>query len=159
MTFGAIDSKGKKYYTYLKEVFESINNKQLDYNWLITDCECYPTDPEVAKVLDQEYCWVSGEQLTELVLKGNFQWIWADLSAFKKSVELSEVLQYDLPYANGYKGFWVKPISMQHPLAQMEIVAWDSALTLLFSKDSKDIDSFLRYFPSGELLEDYIDKL
>ena len=101
---------------------------------------------------------MSGEELTDLVSKNDFQWVWAVLSAFDKSVELSEVLKYDLPYADGYKGFWEKPVSIQHPLAQMEIVSWDSSLTLFFSKDKEDVDAFLKYFPSSEHLEEFIDR-
>ena len=69
MVFGAINEKGEKYYTDLVRVFEAINNKQMDYNWLITDCVCYPQNPETAKKLDQEYCWISGDELTDLVFE------------------------------------------------------------------------------------------
>ena len=86
MVFGAINEKGEKYYTDLVRVFEAINNKQMDYNWLITDCVCYPQNPETAKKLDQEYCWISGDELTDLVFEENFQWVWGVLSAFDKSV-------------------------------------------------------------------------
>ncbi len=158
MVFGAINEKGEEYYTDLVRVFEAINNKQMDYNWLITDCECL-CDPEIAKSLEQQYCWMSGEDLTDLVINNHIQWIWAVLSAFDKSVPLSEVLTYDLPCADGYPGFWEKPISIQHPLAQIEIVPWDSSLTLLFSKRKEDVDSFLKYFPKSESMETLIDRL
>ena len=46
MVYGAVNRKGEKYYTYLKKLFDAINNKQLDYNWLITDCTCYPENPK-----------------------------------------------------------------------------------------------------------------
>lgn len=158
MVFGAINEKGEKYYTDLVRVFEAINNKQMDYNWLITDCVCYPQNPETVKKLDQEYCWISGDELTDLVFEENFQWVWGVLSAFDKSVKLSEVLKYDLPYADGYIGFWKKPISIQHPMAQIEIVPFDSSCTLLFSRNEEIVDSFRNYFHFSEKLEDYIDK-
>lgn len=158
MVYGAINEKGEKYFTYIDRVFEAINNKQMDYNWLITDCVCYPKDPKIDEMLNRKYCWMSGEELTALVTKDNFQWIWAVLSAFDKSVELTEVLKYDLPYADGYPGFWETPINIQHPLAQMEIVPWDSSLTLLFSKNKEDVDAFLKYYPHSEPLEDYINR-
>lgn len=157
MVYGAINEKGE-YFTDLHNVFKSINNKQREYNWLITDCVCYPDNPETAKKLSQEYFWISGEDLTDLVSKERFQWIWAVLSAFDKSVELSEVLKYDFPYANGYRGFWKKPLSIQHPLAKLEIVPWDSSLTLIFSRAKEDVDAFLNYYQGSEHLEDYIDR-
>lgn len=40
-------------------------------------------------------------------------------------IKPEEVLKYDYPYADGYKGFWENPIALQHPLAVSEIVVWD----------------------------------
>ncbi len=31
-----------------------------NYNWLITNIECYPSDEEIVKILDNEYCWIEG---------------------------------------------------------------------------------------------------
>ena len=155
MIYGAINEKGEEYYTDMSRVFESIKNRQRDYNWLITDCECI-CDTEISKTIEQQYCWISGEDLTDLVMKNRIQWVWAVLSAFDKSVTLPEVLKYDLPRADGYPGFWKKPLSVQHPLAQIEIAAFDSSCTLLFCKEKEVVDSFLKYFPQSEPLEDYI---
>jgi hypothetical protein len=53
---------------------------------------------------------------------------------YSPKVTLEEILRYGLPFADGYKGFWVNNVGIQHPLAEVEIVAWDSSLTLLISK-------------------------
>ena len=110
-------------------------------------------------MLGQDYCWLSGDELTELVNKEDFQWIWAVLSGFDKSVELSEVLKYALPYADDNEGLWKKPVSIQHPLAKIEIVPWDSSATLLFSREKKIVDDFRKFFTNSESLEDYLDKM
>lgn len=55
------------------------------------------------------------------VAKEDFQWIWAALSGYEKDSPLSSVLQYPLPYADGYIRFWNNPLSIQHPLAAVEI--------------------------------------
>ncbi len=157
MVYGAINEKGEKYYTNLKKVFDAINNKQKDYNWLITDCVCYCNNPKTEEMLRKEYCWISGEELTNLVIKEEFQWIWAVLSAFDKSVDFSEVLKHELPYADGYRGFWEKPLTMQHPLSKIEIAPWDSTLTLIFSDDKEIIDRFRSFYPKSQDLEEYID--
>ena len=83
---------------------------------------------------------LSGKELTEMVNQEDFQWIWAVLSGFDKGIELSEVLKYDLPYADGYTGFWNYPLTLQHPLSKIEIVPWDSSLTLILSEDSMIIE-------------------
>lgn len=82
MVYGAIIRQGEKYYTDLGKVFRAIQNEQVDYNWLITDCVCYPQNPEIDQLLAKEYCWLSGEKLTEIVEQESFQWIWAILSGF-----------------------------------------------------------------------------
>lgn len=159
MVYGAINAKGEKYYTYLKKLFDSIANRQIEYNWLITDCICYPENPETDAMLREDYCWITGEDLTELVAQEDFQWIWAVLSGFDKTVELSDVLKYTLPSAEDYDGFWRKPISMQHPLAKIEIVPWDSSMTMIFSDDKGIIDNFREAYPFSEDIEEYIDRL
>ncbi len=64
-------------------------------------------------------------------------------------------MKYPLPYADGYKGFWKRPISLQHPLAEMEIVPWDSSLILLISKDDKIVNDFKSSCPLSKDLENY----
>ena len=94
-----------------------------------------------------------------MVKQEDFQWIWAVLSAFDKSVALSDVLNYELPRAEDYNGFWTRPVSMQHPLARIEIVPWDSTMTMIFSDDKSIIDSFRAAYQYSEDIEAYLDRL
>ena len=43
---GAILEKGEKCFTLLKNIFDSINNIQKEYNWLVSGYECYPQNIE-----------------------------------------------------------------------------------------------------------------
>ena len=158
MIYGAINEKGERHYTDLNKVFDFINNRQVEYNWLITDCDCYPYNYVTDEILEKGYCWISGEKLTEIVEKADYQWVWAVLSGFEKSVELDDVLKYDLPYADGYPGFWKNPLTLQHPLAKIEIVPWDSALTLILSEEKEIVDTFRKYFRESEDLAEYNTK-
>lgn len=154
--YGAIDKKSHKAYTWLSQVFTAIGNAQLDYNWLITDCECYPETKEIEELLSREYCWLTGEALTELVEKEDFQWIWGVLSGFRKEITLEEVLACQpLPVSDGYSGFWQEPISLQHPLADVEIVPWDSSLVLVISKNEKLVSDFRQANPESRDLSEY----
>lgn len=155
MVYGAINDKGEKFYTYLPKLFDTIDNAQLDYNWLITDCFCNVETPVERDVDEKGYCWISGEDLTKLVHEAQIQWIWAVLSGFPKDVPLSEVLKHPYPFADGYSGFWHNPISIQHPLATVEIVPWDSSLTLFFSTDKELVDKFMTGYPYSEDLTVY----
>lgn len=135
MVYGAILDRGEQGHTYLAKIFQSIEPVQRRYHWLITDCECFPGDPKVSELLSQEYCLISGEALSAMVKEEDFQWVWAVFSAFEQDVTLDEILRYPLPYANGNQELWKNPVSIQHPLAQIEIVAFDSTLTLFRSRD------------------------
>jgi len=142
----------------LRAIFTSIKNVQNKYNWLITDFEGVAETAFHNLFIDNAYIWISGEELTAIVEKDDFQWIWAVLSGFDKNITLEEVLKYKLPYADGYTGFWENPVTIQHPLADIEIVPWDSSLTLIISKDHSIINDFRMAFPLGEDLEEHNTK-
>lgn len=154
MVYGAINEKGERWYTQMGRVFDAIHDKQTEYNWLITDIECVPRKIEEL-CYGKDFCWVTGEELTKIVRENDSQWAWAVLSGFDKSITLSEIMQYPKPYADGYKGFWKNPLSMQHPLAVIEIVPWDNSLTLFFSKREALVNDFLKFFPFSKELSAY----
>ena len=153
---GIILDKGERFFTYLGSVFSAIGNAQLSYNWLITACECYPQTDSFYKLFhNNEHCFLSGEELTAIVEAEDFQWIWAVLSGFDKSIPLEEILKYELPWADGYTGFWQNPVTIQHPLADVEIAPWDSSLVLIISKNDKIIADFKNVFHLSEDLAEY----
>lgn len=154
MVYGAINDKGEPWYTRMTKIFDSIKDKQIEYNWLITDMDCVPEEIDEC-CNGKDYCWLAGEDLTKIVRANDGQWVWAVLSGFDKDIPLREILKYPQPYADGYTGFWKNPLSIQHPLAAIEIVPWDSSLTLLFSKQKKVVDDFLTFFPFSENLMTY----
>lgn len=152
---GAILEKGEKYYTNMSRVFNAIQNAQKDYNWLITDLDGYPNSL-YNDYMNNGYIWITGEHLTEIVNKDEHrQWAWAVLSGFPKDITKEQVLRYDLPYADGYKGFWENPVTIQHPLADIEIVAWDSCSVLIISKHEEIVNNFIASMPFAEDLEIY----
>lgn len=155
MIYGAINKKGESWYTQMSKVFDAIKNKQIAFNRLITDIDSVP---QKISYNGGNYCWLTGEELSQIVREDDRQWVWAVLSGFDKSIALQEVLKYPLPYADGYKGFWYNPLSIQHPLALVEIVPWDSSLTLLLSKQKDIVDDFLKFFPLSEELSKYNTK-
>lgn len=150
---GIILKEGQEFYTDMKIVFDSIKNQQLKYNWLITDLELSEDHPLLT---DKNPCFISGEELTKIINETeDMQWIWGVLSAFPKDIPMDEILKCPLPYADEYKGFWQNPISLQHPLAVIEIVPFDSSLLLLISKEDKIIDDFKKSYPLSEDLEEF----
>lgn len=154
---GAIIDKGEQYFTFFKGLFQEIGNIQKDYNWLITGHECYPEDACYTDKLSKEWCWMTGEELTRMVENEDFQWIWGVLSAFPKDITEEEVLGYGFPVADGNEKIWQSPISMQHPLAVMEIIAWDSLLTILISKDECVVERLMQNNLFAKDLDEYIN--
>ena len=126
----------------MREVLDSLGGKGLDYNWLITDIETY--------FLDNEYLFLSTKELLDLIEKNNDpQWIWGVFSAIPKKYSKEEVLKYDYPYANGHKALWKKAI-IQHPLADIEIISFDSSFLTIVSKNNEYIDMLRKSFTLSE---------
>ena len=157
--YGAVCRKGEAWYTDMQRVFQALGGRQREFNWLLTDCICYPQNPQTAALLQSDWCWLSGEELTELVEGENFQWIWAVLSGFDKSASFSDVLKYELPQAEDYNGFWSLPLRMQHSLAKVEIAAIDSSMTMIFSEDEELVRRFREGFPESEDMMEYVAEI
>ena len=82
MSYAIIDRSSCSYYTYLSHVFACLDDAQRRYNWLIADWECCPKDEAIQKLLERDYLWMSGDELTALVEWEDFQWIWGILCGF-----------------------------------------------------------------------------
>lgn len=137
-----IIDQGEKYYTHLKKYFEEIDGFQRNYNWLITSYECHPQDEEIRDRFLKEVVWLSGDELTDIVYKEDFQWIWGVLSGFSKDISKEEAISSKIPVCEGNTNIWEEEIELQHPLANIEIIAWDSTLTVIKSKDDEIINLF-----------------
>ena len=96
-----------------------------------------------------------------MIEREDLQQIWGIFSAFDKSIPLNDIMKYDMPYSDGNISIWTNPTSIQHPLAEIEIVAWDSCMTLIISKDDEIINKFNKYFNYSIDFEQYkiINKL
>ncbi len=117
------------------------------HNWLITDWVCYAYSPEMREDVE----WKTGPELMEMLnhLPG-VQWVWGVFSGFEPHVTREQALQYPIPYADGNPRFWTIPLVLQHPLASVEIVAFDSAFVLILSKEKKIYDVFRAAFPQSK---------
>lgn len=171
MIYGAIDIGNASWYTDLNTVFLGVGDVLGKYNWLITDSEVNSnhsiyeqlnTKPYYIKKNDEwvklpspEYAFLPGEDLMKLLGNGFCQWIWGVLSGFEKTIPLDRILSHPLPYADGYRGFWENPPTIQHPLADVEIVPWDGTLVLVISKNKEIVDRFRAAFPHSKDLSDY----
>lgn len=152
---GLIIDKGEKFHSYFAKIFSKIPVLVQNYNWLVTNAECNPQNLEDRDKLNEKYYWLSGKELSEILEREDFQWIWGVLSGFPTNITLENILKSELPYADGYTGFWRNPITIQHPLAEVEIVAWDSTYSILISKNDIIIDEISDVYPQSQNLEEY----
>lgn len=99
-----------------------------------------------------------GDELTEMIECEDFQWIWGVLSAFSKDIPKEKVLKYELPESDGCSKIWQTPVEIQHPLAEIEIVAWDSSMTVFICKDDHIVDLLRENNRFAKDLERYISQ-
>ncbi|MGE1046062.1 hypothetical protein ACQGSX_08935 [Bacillus sp. GMs2/1] len=144
-------------HTVLASVFDSFQGREKEFNWLITDMEIVAQQEEKLirdyPKMSHPIVWIAGEDLSNLVKKYNPQFIWGVLSAFDKSINIDINNLLVEPYANGNEGLWVPSPNIQHPQAKLEIVCWDSYVTLFLSKDEDIDDKFQDYFKSVKKLD------
>lgn len=154
---GIIIDKGEKFYTNLKDVLETIGLENYKHkNWLISSYECFPRDNQLINLFSGKPVFMSGERLMSILEKENFQWIWGVFSAFDTDIEEERVLGEKVPYADGNASIWEGPASIQHPLATIEIIAWDSSLTVIICKDENIIEKIKKNKEQAIELEDYL---
>jgi len=152
---GMILERNHKYFTNLHLIFGNLNGFHKQFNWLITNCECYPQNEKYFNLFsDWNPVWISGEDLDEMVMSEEFQWVSAVLSGFKKEISKEDVFKYSEPMWDS-ADLWENPVSIQHPLAEIEIVPWDGALLLFTSKDDKYALLFKEKFPDAQDLEEH----
>lgn len=121
-------SKGEDdYYTDILKVVNAIGGRNLDYNWLITEIEVSTGD-----YFYEEYVILSNDELLDNLENKKIQWIWGTFSAIPKKYRQEEILKYNLP---GVENIDKKEIKIQHPLAEIEIIAYDSTFVQLIAKD------------------------
>lgn len=153
---GIVIDKDEEYYTNIKDILETLGDIYKQYNWLISGYECYPQDEKIAKVFSGEAVFMPGEDLMNLLEIENFQLIWGVLTAINKDISRNDVMKSNLPYVESNKNIWKIPISMQHPLAEIEIIGWDGISTVIKSKNDNVIQRIKVRKEHAIDLEDYI---
>lgn len=132
-------SKGEDdYYTDILKVVNAIGGRSLNYNWLITEIETNTGD-----YFYEEYVILSNDELLDNLENKKIQWIWGTFSAIPKKYKQEEILKYNLP---GVENIDKKEIKIQHPLAEIEIIAYDSTFVQLIAKDKTIAEKFKKLY-------------
>ncbi len=136
-----ISKEDNEYYTYMLEILNAIGGRNLNYNWLITDIEAYPSRKSVVDKISGEYLLLSNNELLDLLEKEDFQWIWGIFSAIPPIYSQKKILKYQLPSVTNLNN-----AGIQHPLAKIEIVAFDSSYVQITCIDEKIADMFWKKY-------------
>lgn len=139
------------FYTDLRNVFEAFAGLETHFNWLITDLDCTSYPPGLSHFDSRQI--ISGPDLSKMA-EHHFQVVWGVFSGIPVIVNI-EVNEDELPYADCNGDLWRKPPHLQHHQAVVEIVCWDSSLTLVISTDTIIIERFCAHFPLAMDLDEY----
>ena len=160
-------------HTDMRRVFDALGGKQIDYNWLVTDLVYYADLrrsaanellsgeseldedqlsgwPTEALAADGAPIWIAGDELTRIIEGNDLQFVWGVFSGFRKNMEINLETLSVIPYADGNPDLWGAQPRIQHPLAEIEIVCWDSTATLFFSEDEELAERFRQHFTDCE---------
>ncbi len=128
-----IINKGLDYFTNMSVILNPIKEYLKDYNFLISDIECNYYPDERIKY-DDEYIFITANQLLEIVNTHEIQFIWGVFSAIPKYISLEELLRHELPHSEGISTF-EDVIQLQQPMAEIEIVSFDSSSVEIICKN------------------------
>jgi hypothetical protein len=116
-----------RFFTNMKDVFESSGIVAQEYDWYLSDIETNFT-PDGFSSADQ---WMRGEELATLVQEHEIQFIWAVFSAVPKGFRSTVSVA---PYVEGNPDYWNgKDAAPQLEGALFEIACWDSSATILIN--------------------------
>ena len=133
----------REFYTYMLEIILAIGGNDLRYKWLITDVTAYPQDDGQydSLIKNNDYLILSNSDFLKMLSDCDFQWIWAVFSAIPENISDDAILHLN---ADIFKD---DVAVIQHPLADIEIVAEDSSSVLIVSKDNQIAEKFKDLFP------------
>lgn len=147
-----ISDSDEKYYTYLLKLINSLGGRTLKYNWLITDIEAYPKSSSKIDdmIKENEYLFLSTDELLDILEDQDFQWIWGVFSAIPETYPEEEVLKYKLPFAEDNKALYQEIPIIQHPLADIEVVAFDASFVQIVSNNDRYLELFKKTYPNAK---------
>jgi hypothetical protein len=152
-------TKSIKFHTNLHEVLKPIWEDLFEYNWVLTDLDFMSDDNEIYIDFDHDYFILNKEQFEKLY-QSDTQIIWGIISAIPKNAELNTNLISNLSAED--LNAW-KSNEFLIPESYVEIVAFDSAYTIVKFKDEKLSNKFKEYFEDEAIdlqkfNEDYMTK-
>ena len=154
---GIILNEQTEYVTYLCPIFDAVGDDFIcNLNWRITYPECGGPSSANYSFENDPDSWITGERLiTEIRSNPDIQWWWGLLQGFEQNVSRDEAMKSNPIDIQEDVGLWKNPLTMRNPESLIEIVAFDSSLTVIVSKDEAVLEKLKAAFPKYELLSEY----
>ena len=153
--WSAVLEKDGQYHTFLGRVFDVLEDRQRNYNFLLAGIEAYPAAPAF-QFVRQSPVWISGEELTRMIRQEDFQWGWGALLAFPPSCSREEVLgsvrALYVPEAPDQDSWHIRNRFLETG-AEFMIFAEDSTYTELLIRDRALLEMFCRHEPQARVTE------
>ncbi len=134
------------------EIITALGGKDLEYKWLVSSIEAYPNKrgKYTDLIENSEYIILPNADLMEMLSEDDFQWVWAVFSAIPANTSNEEILKYELPSVENDEIYRSDAAIIQHPLAEIEIVANDSSSVFIVSKNRQMAEKFKTLFPKSK---------
>ena len=145
--WSAVLRKDGQYHTFLGRVFDALEDRQRDYNFLLGGVEAYPGTPDL-QFVNQAPVWIPGKELTRMIRQEDFQWVWGALLAFPPQISREQALACPcICGAPEYPdlGSWYIRNHFLETGAEFMIFAEDSTFTEFLTRDRELLELFCRH--------------
>lgn len=147
-----------RWQTDIDSLLPVIRSQVEELNWVVSNLECWHLRklvPEVSaweKQVEHDHFYVvPGKTLYDTIVGNDLQVVWGVFCGLPGNIPALPT--DEVPYADGNRELWTEPESFQLAAAEIEIVCFDSALTIVKFRDEKVGRQFLEVFPNGQIMQ------
>ncbi|RSK51457.1 hypothetical protein [Hymenobacter rigui] len=152
-----------RWQTDLGRLLPALRPQVEELSWIISNLQCLHLGENIPMVAGWEdqmkhyysYAVVPGKTLYEAMVGKDIQVVWGVFCGV--SGEVPNLSNEEVPYADGNGELWTKPESFQLAASEIEVVCFDSDITLIKFRDEKLGYRFLEVFPDGQILRNLLD--
>lgn len=144
-----------RWQTDLRRLLPPIRQQVMSLNWLITSLQCWAVADEWPPIIStweaaDPYEIVDGRTLYEVFANHDLQAVWGVFCGV--AGEVPGLKGNRVPFADGNPKLWTEPEEFLLAISDLEIVCFDSSLTLVKFRNEQLGYQFLRSFPDGRIL-------
>ncbi|RSK35477.1 hypothetical protein [Hymenobacter metallilatus] len=145
-----------RWQTDMDNLLPAIRQQVEELNWVISNLQCWhlkdfvPTVADWEKQQENSYIVIPGKILYDVMVNQGIQIVWGVFCGI--AGEVPELSFDEIPYADGNRELWTEPESLQLAAAALEIVCFDSSVTIVKFRNEELGCQFLDAFPDGQVL-------